>query len=128
MSADIQFAWRCFTNDLSTPDIMGAYDSTRPSILLHSEDSTRRCSSLIGTSGGSRHSARAGNAPGASGTAAATTAAPAAGKKGGAGGGKDKAGDEKSTSKQQPQVTVSASITDLPGRPLSNLSFTRKVH
>ena len=31
LNADIQFAWRCFTNDLTTPDIMGAYDSRRPS-------------------------------------------------------------------------------------------------
>lgn len=101
LNADIQFAWRCFTNDLTTPDIMGAYDSRRPS-----------------TSGGSRHSARAGNAPGAGGTTAGN--APAAGKKGGAGGGKDKSVDEKSTNKQQPQVTAPTTITDVPEEPLSD--------
>jgi hypothetical protein len=31
LNADVQFAWRCFTNDLITPDIMGAYDAKRPS-------------------------------------------------------------------------------------------------
>lgn len=31
LNADMQFAWRCFTNDLTTPDIMGAYDAKRPS-------------------------------------------------------------------------------------------------
>jgi len=31
LTAEIQFAWRCFTNDLVTPDIMGAYEARRPS-------------------------------------------------------------------------------------------------
>lgn len=31
LNGDTQFAWRCFTNDLKTPDIMGAYESKRPS-------------------------------------------------------------------------------------------------
>lgn len=31
LTADMQFAWRCFTNDLTTPDIMGAYEARRPS-------------------------------------------------------------------------------------------------
>jgi hypothetical protein len=34
LNADIQFAWRCFTNDLSTPDIMGAYEIKRPSKFI----------------------------------------------------------------------------------------------
>ncbi len=32
INAEIQFAWRCFTNDLSTPDILGAYEIKRLSI------------------------------------------------------------------------------------------------
>lgn len=31
LNADIQFAWRCFTNDLSTTDILGAYEAKRRS-------------------------------------------------------------------------------------------------
>ena len=31
LSPDTQFAWRCFTNDLTTPDIMGVYEARRPS-------------------------------------------------------------------------------------------------
>ena len=30
-TADTQFAWRCYTNDLSTPDILAAYEPKRPS-------------------------------------------------------------------------------------------------
>jgi len=70
--------------------------------------------SHTGTSGGSRHSARAGNAPGAGGAGAGN--APAAGKKTGAGGGKDKSIDEKSTSKQQSAAAApSTAMTDVPG-------------
>jgi hypothetical protein len=80
-----------------------------------------RCQSYfvyLGTSGGSRSSARAANAPGAGGTAAATTAAPAAGKKGGggAGGGKDKGADDKAGGKQQPQLASSSSMGELQGK------------
>ncbi|CAF4088818.1 unnamed protein product [Rotaria sp. Silwood2] len=94
LSAETQFAWRCFTNDLATPDIMGVYESRRPS-----------------TSGASRNSARAGNAPGAGGTGAATTGVPAAGKKGG--GGKDKSIDDKAASKQLSQLSTSLSTAEL---------------
>ncbi len=31
INAEIQFAWRCFTNDLSTTDILGFYATKRPS-------------------------------------------------------------------------------------------------
>jgi hypothetical protein len=34
LNADTQFAWRCFTNDLKTPDIMGAYEAKRPSKFI----------------------------------------------------------------------------------------------
>ncbi len=34
LNADTQFAWRCFTNDLVTPDIMGAYEAKRPSKFI----------------------------------------------------------------------------------------------
>ncbi len=34
LAADIQFAWRCFTNDLKTPDIVGAYEAKRPSKII----------------------------------------------------------------------------------------------
>lgn len=30
LNGDTQFAWRCFTNDLTTPDIMGVYEANRP--------------------------------------------------------------------------------------------------
>jgi len=30
INADTQFAWRCFTNDLTTPDIMGVFETQRP--------------------------------------------------------------------------------------------------
>jgi hypothetical protein len=72
----------------------------------------------IGTSGGSRSSARVGGAPGAVGTTAATTGAPAVGKKGGggAGGGKDKGADDKVTGKQQPQLASSSSMAELQGK------------
>ena len=36
LNAETQFAWRCFTNDLKTPDIMGAYEARRPSSKLSS--------------------------------------------------------------------------------------------
>ncbi|CAM4739728.1 unnamed protein product [Rotaria magnacalcarata] len=94
LNADAQFAWRCFTNDLSTPDIMGVYDARRPS-----------------TPGASRNSARAGNAPGGGGTTAAATATATAGKKGA--GGKDKNVDDKAASKQQSQLNASLSTTEL---------------
>ncbi|CAF1130028.1 unnamed protein product [Rotaria sp. Silwood1] len=94
LSAETQFAWRCFTNDLTTPDIMGVYEAGRPS-----------------TSGASRNSARAGNAPGAGGTGAATTGAAATGKKGG--GGKDKGSDDKAATKQQSQLSTSLSTAEL---------------
>lgn len=31
ISPETQFAWRCFTNDLTTSDILGAYETKRPS-------------------------------------------------------------------------------------------------
>ncbi|CAF3367996.1 unnamed protein product [Rotaria sp. Silwood1] len=34
ISVDTQFAWRCFTNDLATPDILSAYETKRPSMKL----------------------------------------------------------------------------------------------
>ena len=34
LNADTQFAWRCFTNDLSTVDIMGVYKARRPSKMI----------------------------------------------------------------------------------------------
>jgi hypothetical protein len=34
INADMQFAWRCFTNDLSSPDMLGAYEVKRPSKQL----------------------------------------------------------------------------------------------
>lgn len=34
LTAETQFAWRCFTNDLNTPDIIGAYESRRPSNIF----------------------------------------------------------------------------------------------
>lgn len=34
LNTDTQFAWRCFTNDLTTPDIMGVYEARRPSRIL----------------------------------------------------------------------------------------------
>ncbi len=30
VNPDTQFAWRCFTNDLSTPDILSAYETKPP--------------------------------------------------------------------------------------------------
>ncbi|CAF1182417.1 unnamed protein product [Rotaria sordida] len=98
LNAETQFAWRCFTNDLITPDIMGVYEARRPS-----------------TSGVSRNSARASNAPGAGGTATATTGAPATSKKGGGGGGgggKDKSTDDKAASKQPAQLNTSLSTAE----------------
>jgi hypothetical protein len=29
INPEIQFAWRCFTNDLFTPDILGVYETKR---------------------------------------------------------------------------------------------------
>lgn len=77
----------------------------------------------LGTSGGSRNSARAGNAPGAGGTGAATAAAPAGGKKGAAGG-KDKGADDKAAGKQQGQAPATSSMAELQGK-LS--SFTHSL-
>ena len=31
VNADTQFAWRCFTGDLLTADILAAYETKRPS-------------------------------------------------------------------------------------------------
>ncbi|CAF3339320.1 unnamed protein product, partial [Rotaria socialis] len=71
-----------------------------------------------GTSGASRNSARAGNAPGGGGTAAATTATATAGKKGA--GGKDKNVDDKAASKQQSQLNASLSTAELQGKLFAN--------
>jgi hypothetical protein len=35
LTADTQFAWRCFTNDITTPDIMGVYEAKRPSKFIN---------------------------------------------------------------------------------------------
>lgn len=96
LTAETQFAWRCFTNDLNTPDIIGAYESRRPSA--------------------SRNSARVGGAPGA-GAASAAGGSTAAGKRGA--GGKDKTGDEKATGKQPPQLASSTSISEAQDEPTS---------
>jgi hypothetical protein len=69
---------------------------------------------LLGTSSGSRSSARAGNPLAAGGTTTATTGAPAAAKKGG--GAKDKGADDKTASKQQSQLASSSSITEVQGK------------
>jgi hypothetical protein len=34
LNIETQFAWRCFTNDLVTPDIMGVYEAKRPSKMI----------------------------------------------------------------------------------------------
>jgi hypothetical protein len=111
MNADTQFAWRCFTNDLTTPDITGAYEARRPSKTIFVRLKYFFIEfSLLGTSGASRNSARAGGAPT---TGAATTAAPPASKKGA--GGRDKVSDDKTSSKQPPQLAASLSTTELQG-------------
>ncbi len=38
INAETQFAWRCLTNDLSTPDILGVYEIKRPSKRFLIED------------------------------------------------------------------------------------------
>ena len=113
LTAETQFAWRCFTNDLNTPDIIGAYEAKRPSNDFSlSPPFDLNCRRE--TSGASRNSARAGGAPGA---ATATTAA--AGKRGAAG--KDKATDEKPSGKQ-PQLANATSVTEAQGKEKRNVS------
>ena len=101
---------------------MGAYEARRPSKDILVCKVQILFFVYLGTSGGSRSSARAANAPGAGGTTAAPTAAPAAGKKGGggAGGGKDKGADDKGTGKQQPQLANASSMGELAEEPVSD--------
>ena len=39
LNTETQYAWRCFTNDLATPDIMGAYETRQRKELLVRDDS-----------------------------------------------------------------------------------------
>ena len=83
-----------------------------------------RCSDygLTGTSSTGRHSAR--GAPvllGPNGPVATPSAPSVTGKKGGAG--KERAGDDKAAGKQQSQVPVSSSITDVQGHSECSMQF-----
>ncbi|CAF4694484.1 unnamed protein product, partial [Rotaria sp. Silwood2] len=96
ISVDTQFAWRCFTNDLSTPDILAAYDAKRPIVR-----------SL------SRHSART------AGSSSAIIGTPSTSKKGI--GAREKNNDDRSSLKQQFSSTNSSSTSDIQEEPLSDL-------
>ncbi|UJR30270.1 hypothetical protein I4U23_017808 [Adineta vaga] len=98
LNTETQFAWRCFTNDLTTTDIMGVYETKHNNLNA------------------TRNSARPNNAtvpanPAPTGTS--TTA-----KKGG--GGKDKGGTDDKASKQQQQLAASLSVSDLQEEPVSD--------
>ena len=57
ISAETQFAWRCFTNDLLTPDILGAYEIKRPSERVVKGEFVVRVN-LLGATSANRHSTR----------------------------------------------------------------------
>ena len=101
INADTQFAWRCFTNDLSTPDILAAYEIKRRSrelIEILFEEIF-----VIGMTSANRNSARTiGNSAGISSTKRS-------------GGGKEKNSEDRINSKQQSALTPSLSIPDLQG-------------
>ncbi|CAF3372079.1 unnamed protein product [Rotaria sp. Silwood1] len=96
ISVDTQFAWRCFTNDLATPDILSAYETKRPIVR-----------SL------SRHSART------AGNSSASTGTPTTSKR--STGGREKNVDDRSSSKQQFSLTNSPSTSDIQEEALSDL-------
>ncbi|UJR16262.1 hypothetical protein I4U23_003169 [Adineta vaga] len=82
--ADTQFAWRCYTNDLSTPDILAAYEPKRPT-----------------APSAGRHSARTGGSSSISSTGKKTNM------------GKDKSLDEKSTVRQQLSLSHSLPLPEV---------------
>ena len=59
ITAETQFAWRCFTNDLSTGDILGAYETKRTSKTFPTKTHPIGSSEFVGMATVSRHSARA---------------------------------------------------------------------
>ncbi|CAM2703017.1 unnamed protein product [Rotaria socialis] len=81
INVDTQFAWRCFTNDLSTPDILTAYDVKRSIVRSPSRHSAR----IIGSS----------SVPTGTNITNKKTV-----------GSRDKSSDDKTTLKQQPPSTA----------------------
>ncbi len=57
INAETQFAWRCFTNDLATPDILGAFEIKRTSKRFSKEELVLSVTSPGATSA-NRHSTR----------------------------------------------------------------------
>ena len=57
INAETQFAWRCFTNDLLTPDILGAYEIKRPSEWVVKGEFVVRVG-FLGVTSANRHSTR----------------------------------------------------------------------
>ncbi|CAF3652930.1 unnamed protein product [Rotaria sordida] len=102
INVDTQFAWRCFTNDLSTPDILAAYEAKR--LVVRSL---------------SRHSARA------AGSSSASTGTSTPSKR--TIGGREKNVDDKPSLKQQFSLTNSSSTLDMQEESLSDLS-TRELN
>ncbi|CAF1269415.1 unnamed protein product [Adineta ricciae] len=84
ITADTQFAWRCYTNDLSTPDILAAYEPKRPT-----------------APSAGRHSARTGTSSSVSSSSKKSST------------GKDKSTDEKSNLKHHMLLTRSSPLSEI---------------
>jgi len=62
VNSETQFAWRCFTNDLQTMDIFGAFEIKRPSTTSASRHSGRTAGSSSAGTGGTSSAKRGGTA------------------------------------------------------------------
>lgn len=58
INADVQFAWRCFANDLVTPDILNVYIARRPSRTLFVETHLSDLDLSAGVHSAHRHPVR----------------------------------------------------------------------